>query len=134
MIKKSLFFLLINLFLVFVLSIADTNAQTKQSIVFAKSTSSATVKGTIRGYKYIDYTIAARAGQRLEIDLSAVKTVPVFTVFLPNGDNLEDAAQRNEFSGLLPENGTYVIRVGLMRAAARRKNSSAAFTLKVSIQ
>lgn len=109
-------------------------AQKKQRVRFARGTSSATIKGVVRGYDCIDYIVAARAGQTLSVALAGAKTSPVFTVFLPNGDNLEGAAQQNDFSGELEESGDYAIRVCLMRAAARRKNSVATFTLDVSIR
>lgn len=120
----------------FLLLIFSVNAfgQTKERVRFSRNSLSASVKGVARGYGYIDYVIGARSGQEITIKLSAPKTFPVFTVFLPNGGNLEGAAEQNEFTGTMPETGDYVVRVGMMRSAARRKNSSAAFTLKISIQ
>jgi hypothetical protein len=39
----------------------------------------------------------------------------------------------DEFSGTLSVTGDYVIRVGMMRAGARRPGAVSSFTLKVSI-
>lgn len=109
-------------------------AQTKQRVNFTRGNSSATVSGTVRGYDYRDYVIGAKAGQTISAKLSAKGVFPVLTIFLPNGDNLEGAAQMDEFTGELPANGDYVIRVGMMRAAARRKNSVATYSLKISVK
>jgi hypothetical protein len=128
MIKKIFLYL----FLIFVFS-SVVSSQIKQRVKFAKNSSSASVKGAVRGYDYIDYIVGSRAGQKISLKLSAAKTFPVFTVSLPNGENLEDAIERDQFSAELPETGDYVVRVFMMRAAARRKNSIAAYTLKISI-
>lgn len=113
--------------------INEVSAQTKRRVSFSRDSSGATVKGIVRGYEYRDYVIRADAGQTLEINLTAQKIVPVFTVFLPGGENLEKAAQVNDFSGALPISGDYVIRVGIMRAFARRKNSVSSYVLKINV-
>lgn len=117
-----------------IVSTNEVAAQKKQRIRFAKGASSASVKGVARGYDCIDYVVGARSGQELGVTLAAAKRAPFFTVFLPNGDNLEGAAERNDFNGALSASGDYTIRVCLTRADARRKNSAAAFTLDVSIR
>ena len=116
------------------LGITESSAQARQRVRFAAGTSSATVKGVIRGFAFRDYIVGARSGQSIELKLAAsAGPTPVFSVFLPGGGDLEEAAQMSEFSGTLPSNGDYVIRVGMMRAAARRKGSVSNFTLKISI-
>lgn len=132
MIKKLFFTLFAQTALLFVLFTANF-AQTKQSIHFAKGASSATVKGFVRGYDYIDFVVAARGGQKMTAKLSSANTFTVLTVFSQNGENLEGAAEQTEFSGDLSESGNYVLRVYMMRSEARRKNSNARFTLKISI-
>ncbi|MDQ6785745.1 MAG: hypothetical protein M3033_02845 [Acidobacteriota bacterium] len=132
MIKKL--FLSSTLSILFVLVFSSAAfTQFKQRVHFAKGSSSATVKGIVRGYGYTNYIIGARSGQEISVNLSAANTFAVFTVFLPNGDNLEGATEQNEFSGELPESGDYVVRVYMMRSEARRKNSNAAYALKISI-
>ena len=132
--KRFLSCSFINLFLLLILFSVTTSAQRKQRVRFAKNSSSATVKDFVRGYEFVDYIVGARGGQELTVKLSAPAIIPVFTVFLPNGGNLKDAAEQNEFSGTLPETGDYVVRVLMMSSAARRKNSNAACTLKISIK
>lgn len=108
-------------------------AQTKSRVNFARGSSSAAVKGVVRGYEYRDYVVRANAGQTIDISSEASKISSVFTVFLPDGSNLEAAMQRNYFTGSLPVSGDYVIRVGMMRAFARRKNSVSNYVLKIKV-
>lgn len=118
----------------FFLMSADASAQTKTRVRFPAGTHGTTVTGTVRGYAYHDYVAGASAGQTMILALTATGTVPVFTVFLPNGDNLDGASESNDFSGELPAKGDYVIRVLMMRSAARRKGSVSNYTLKISIK
>jgi hypothetical protein len=113
---------------------AQLSAQTKQRVRFARGASSSTVKGTVRGYAYRDYVIGASAGQTVDVRLTSPDTFSVFTIFMPNGDNLEGATQMDEFGGELPVSGDYVIRVGMMRAEARRRGSVSNYSLTVSIK
>jgi hypothetical protein len=110
-----------------------TTGQTASRVRFRAGTIGTTLKGTVRGYAYRDYIVGASAGQTITLSLTSAPSDSVFTVFLPNGDNLEGAAEMNDFSGELPANGDYVVRVGMMRSAARRKGSTANYVLKVKI-
>lgn len=109
-------------------------AQAKQRVSFARGASSASVRGTVRGYAYRDYVIGASAGQTLDVKVSSKNTYTVFTVFQPAGDNLEGATEMDEFSGQLPTSGDYVVRVAMMRAGARRPGAVSNFSLTVSIK
>jgi hypothetical protein len=130
---KNLFFSLVAPIALLVVLFSVDFAQTKQQIHFAKGSSSATVRGIVRSYDYVDYVVGARARQEMTVKLSSSNTFTVLTVFSQNGENLEGAAEQTEFSGELPESGNYVIRIYMMRNEARRKNSNARFTLKISI-
>ena len=127
--KLPLFIAIVFLFLAF----SNASAQTKVLVKFAQGLSSATVIGSVTGYAYKDYMVRARAGRTLEVKVTSRGTYPVFSVFLPNGENLEGAAQTDEFTGELHVSGNFVIRVGMMRAKARRKGSISKYTLKISI-
>ena len=109
-------------------------AQVKHRVSFARGSSSATVRGTVRGYAYRDYVVRASAGQTLELALRSANPYSVFTVLKPDGNNLNDAAVRDQFSGELPVSGEYVVRVGMMRSGARRPGSMSNFTLTISIR
>src|SRR5690242_397554 len=108
------------------------SAQAKQRVSFARGTSSSTVSGTVRGYAYRDYVVRASAGQTLGVRLKSANSYTVFTVFQPGGENLEGAAEMDEFSGDLPTSGDYVVRVLMMRAGARRPGAVANYSLTIS--
>jgi hypothetical protein len=109
-------------------------AQARQRVNFARGSSSATFRGTVRGYTYRDYVVRASAGQTLSVKVRSANTYTVFTVFRPDGDNLEGAAEMDEFSGELRTSGDYVVRVAMMRAGARRADSVSNFNLTISIR
>ena len=111
-----------------------TSAQIKEKVRFATGTHGATVRGTVRGYAYRDYIVGASAGQTIDLKLTSTGNPSVFTVLGPGGADMDGAAEMNDFSGTLPTNGSYVIRVLMMRSEARRKGSASNFTLKVSIK
>lgn len=102
---------------------------------FAKGTSSATVKGSLTGDKTIDYKLRARAGQTMSVALKTSNGANYFNV-LPPGSAGEaifvGSTSGNEWTGQLPADGEYTVRVYLMRSAARR-NETATYTLTVGI-
>lgn len=118
------------------LAIAADNAmaQTKQRVRFAAGATSTTIRSSVRGYSYRDYIVGARAGQTIEVQVTSANTFTIFSIFQPNGDGLGDAFQVDQFSGELPSDGNYVVRVGMMRAGARLPRSIANFTLKISVK
>jgi hypothetical protein len=106
-----------------------------QAIQFAKGQSSASIKGTIKGDQTIDYSLRARAGQTMSVTLATKHSANYFNV-LPPGSNGEaifiGSSDGNEWTGALPADGEYKLRVYLMRSAARR-NETANYTLTVGI-
>ena len=109
-------------------------AQTKQRIRFPAGTHGTSVKGTVHGYEYRDYVVGAAAGQAIDVRLTASQASTVLAVFLPNGDNLDGASETTEFKGELTVKGNYVIRVLMMRSAARRKAAVSSYTLAIGIR
>jgi hypothetical protein len=110
------------------------NIQTRP-IQFVKGASSATVEGTIKGDQTIDYTIRARAGQTMSVKLAARNSANYFNVLPPGSNDVAlfvGSSDGKEWSGVLPSDGAYKVRVYLMRSAARR-NESAAYTLTVGV-
>lgn len=125
----------VSIIAVFVCIFAEHGAaQSKTTVKFPRGSTETTVNGTVRGYAYRDYVLGAKAGQTMELALTATPSSSVFTVFMPNKDNLDGASQMNDFSGELPVSGNYVIRVGMMRSAARRKGSVSNFTLRIVVK
>jgi len=102
---------------------------------FTKGASSATVKGSLKGDKTIDYKLRAKAGQTMSVTLKTSNSANYFNV-LPPGSTGEaifvGSTGGNEWTGPLPADGEYTVRVYLMRSAARR-NETADYTLTVGI-
>jgi len=102
---------------------------------FSKGASSATVKGSLKGDKTIDYKLRAKAGQTMSVTLKTSNGANYFNV-LPPGSTGEaifvGSTSGNEWTGALPADGEYTVRVYLMRSAARR-NETANYTLSVGI-
>jgi hypothetical protein len=106
----------------------------KEPIRFKKGASSATVKGRIMGYQAVDYVLGARAGQTMSVSLKTNSGANYFIVLPPGSDAAIASGETlgNKWSGTLPADGEYKIRVYLMRSAARR-NETANYTLSVGI-
>lgn len=119
----------------FVIAAPADPERRSERVEFAKGENSAVIKGQVKGYRYVDYQVRAGAGQTLNVELKTGNASGYFNI-LPPGSR--DAAMfvgstsGNRFSGLLPTDGDYAIRVYLMRNAARR-NESANFTLSVGV-
>ncbi|HQU83528.1 MAG TPA: hypothetical protein PKY59_10400 [Pyrinomonadaceae bacterium] len=130
--KRFLFVSFLFLGIVFAANF-ETKAQTVKRVQFAKGATSSTIKGTITGYKYIDYKIGIKAGQVLSLDLSPQNKLEM-VIFMPDGDNMPDAAGIGGGTMQIDESGDYTVRVLMPRSAARRKNVTANFTLKIEIK
>ena len=103
-------------------------------IAFAKGASQASVKGKLKGREYVDHLLEARGGQHLTVRMEASNRMAFFNVLPPRS---EEALFVGSLNGLeakqqLPVDGTYVIRVFLERAAARRGETTT-FSLAVSV-
>lgn len=114
---------------------APDSERTIKEIQFARGASTATVKGNISGYHYVDYRLSAGAGQKMKVSLQVSNRANYFNLLPPESTDAAmfiAGAGDTVFDGLLPDDGSYTIRVYLMRSAARRKESSN-YTLSVSI-
>ncbi len=115
-------------------AVAATAIETRP-LHFAKGTSSATVKGTIEGDRTVDHTVRARAGQTMSVRLATGHGANYFNVLPPGSDDVAifvGSTGGNAWSGTLPSDGEYRVRVYRMRSAARR-NESASYTLTVGV-
>ena len=115
-------------------SIAAAGIQSKP-VQFAKGLSSATIQGTIKGDQTIDYTLRAKAGQTMSVMLKTGNDANYFNVLPPGSNDVAifvGSINGNQWSGTLPADGEYKLRVYLMRSAARR-NETANYTLTVGI-
>jgi hypothetical protein len=102
---------------------------------FAKGASSATVKGSLKGDKTIDYKVRAKAGQTMSVALKSSNASNYFNVLPPGSSDVAifvGSTSGNEWTGPLPAGGEYTVRVYLMRSAARRQET-ANYALTVGI-
>jgi hypothetical protein len=114
-------------------TVVDAASRTER-VSFAKGASSKVIKGTIKGYDYVDYVIGARGGQLLTVNMTTNRGSNYFNI-MPKGNPTAyhvGSSDGNAFRGPVPATGDQVIRVYLMRNDARR-GVAAAYTLKISI-
>ena len=116
---------------------APTVAQSPQRserVEFSRGTSSATVRGMIRGYQSVDYIVNARAGQPMTVSLRSSNGSAYFNVLAPKGETamFTGSVAGNRFQGRLSATGDYRVRIYLMRNAARR-GERADFSLSIAI-
>jgi hypothetical protein len=104
-----------------------------QRVRFQARHSSAKLKGRIVGFDTKDYVVGAKAGQAMAVRLSSSNPSTYFVIYSING-RATDMNESTEWAENLSESGDYVIRVFMMRSAARRKGAAANFTLSISIK
>ncbi|HSE20614.1 MAG TPA: hypothetical protein VLB68_03125 [Pyrinomonadaceae bacterium] len=119
------------------LSTMVASAQTKKvNVAFKPGTSSGTYSNTLTGYGTVDFYVKAKGGQTMSIKLSSTNTFLYFNVANGTGDGeaiADNAREVTEWSGQLPADGTYVIRVYLVRAEARRNKRPVSFKVQLEI-
>ena len=113
---------------------ADADIQQKP-LHFAKGQSGATVSGKVKGHQSIDHQLRANAGQTLTVDFKPGSSSAYFNLLPPGstGDaSFIGSSEGNHFSGALPTDGVYTIRVYLM-GNAMTSNKEVSYTLKVNV-
>ena len=96
------------------------------AVQYAKGKSAATLKGEVKGDERVDYRLGAAAGQTMTVTLKPSNRSTYFNVMAPGEDSaiFIGSSEGNKFSGKLAKSGDYVVRVHLMRNAARRNETS----------
>ncbi|WP_238719644.1 hypothetical protein [Nitratireductor alexandrii] len=119
----------LSVFLVLSLSAAGlalaSDAVRHQEVRFAAGESSTTLSDRIVGYGSVDYLLDARAGQTMTVVFEPSNAGAYFNIYEPGKGPGEEAMfigaiNGNDYSGVLPADGTYTVQVYLVRAAARR--------------
>lgn len=105
-----------------------------ERVQFAKGASSKTITGTLKGDASVDYVVGARAGQTMSVTLKPGNASNYFNVLPPGSETalFVGSSSGNTYTGSLPADGDYRIRVYLMRNAARR-NEASNYTLTVGV-
>jgi len=106
----------------------------QERVAFAKGASSATIKGQVKGDETVDYVVRAGAGQTISVSIKPSNPSNYFNVLPPDSPDaaMFVAQTADPYTGVLPADGDYKVRVYLMRNAARR-GAVSAFTLTVGI-
>jgi hypothetical protein len=109
-------------------------AQQQTVVAFAKGTSSATLKGSIKGDQDHSYLVDARAGQTMTVTLTATKGSAEMNVWAPGNDTAISlgAVDPYNVTVVLPTSGRYKVQVYQMRAMARR-GETASYTLNIAV-
>jgi len=120
--------------LVLIGAVAAAPGPRQQKVQFAKGASSAVIKGHLKGDADVDYVVRAAAGQTLSVTLKETNPQNYFNVLPPGskGDAMFVGDTGEDYAGMLPSDGDYVVRVYLMRPAARRGESSD-YTLTIGV-
>jgi len=97
-----------------------------ETVRFAAGASATTINGHLTGDTTVDYVVRAGAGQTLSVQLQESNRQNYFNVLPPGstGSAMFVGDTGDDYSGVLPSDGDYVVRVYLMRPAARRGESS----------
>lgn len=124
----------VSLMMAFVLltQVSAAAQKSPRRIRFERGHSSTTVSGRIVGYEAKDYVVGAQAGQELTLRVKDTTASTYFVIYSING-KLNQMSETDEWSEVLTESGDYVIRVFMMRSAARRKGAVANYKLNISI-
>lgn len=110
---------------------AAQEAQPKQ-VRFPKGANGTVIGGMIKGYQFADYRLALKAGQTLTAVLKTSNLSNYFNVTAPGAAEAMHigSTSGNRFESAVPVDGNYLIRVYLMRSAARR-NETARYSLSL---
>lgn len=113
-------------------SAGAATAQTVQTI--DRPTEGTILTGTVSGDETVSYAVRGEAGMRLSVDLSSANGGLTFNI-LPQGSQSAlfiGATSGNVADLPLPEAGTYIVQIALVRAAARR-GETADFSLGIGL-
>lgn len=109
---------------------------TRESVRFAPGKSSARINSVVTGNSVTEYTLGAKRGQVMSVTLSGGRSTTYFNVTPPGSDGSAmfiGSSEGNRFSATLPRDGTYLVTVYQMGAAAD-SGTATAFTLDISIK
>lgn len=112
------------------------SAQTKKvNVSFKTGATGGDYSNTVAGNGSVDYYITAKAGQRMSAKLTSANSSLYFLVTKSGGTEsiADDARDATEWSGDLPDNGTYVVRVYLFRNAARTNKKPVSFKIRFDV-
>jgi len=106
----------------------------QKNVTFKSGQTRVSFEGRVRGYESHDYFVIAGAGQTLTVRLNGSHAQNYFNVLPPGSESAMFIGSSNghQFKRAAPVDGVYVVRVYLMRAAARR-NVVSNFSLQIGL-
>jgi hypothetical protein len=135
--KKSLVAALVCIVCIMSTSLISASARTKRvDVKFKPGASGGAYNDSLIGYDTVDFYLNAKGGQTMSVKLTSANTFLYFVVLRGSGQGdavAEKAREVNEWSGELPSDGTYVVRVYLVRAEARRNHRPVSFNVRLGI-
>ncbi|HQZ98110.1 MAG TPA: hypothetical protein PLP21_17445 [Pyrinomonadaceae bacterium] len=115
-----------------------SNAQEKRvDVKFRQGASSGVYSNTVTGYGSVDFYIRAKAGQTMSAKLTSTNKFLYFVVLkdLTSMEAVADEARdTTNWSGELPADGSYIVRVFLVRAEARRNKRPVKFSVRIGVK
>lgn len=132
--RTSAFFL--SALFILLVSAGTTTAQGKKvNVNFKAGTSGATYSNTVSGNGSVDYIIKAKGGQQMSVTLTSPNSSLYFAATKAGSvEAIADAARdATTWSGTLPDDGTYVVRVYLFRNAARTTKRPVSFKIRFDV-
>lgn len=121
----------------FLAGVSATFAQDKRvDVKFRKGATTGTYSNTVTGYGSADFYVTAKSGQQMNAKLTSSNKFLYFLI-IRDPENPEaiadDARDATKWSGQLPDDGTYIVRVFLVRAEARRNKAPVKFSLRIGV-
>jgi hypothetical protein len=116
-------------------------AQMTADVKFKSGNYGTMVSGTVTGHEYFDYTLGAKRGQEMFVELKVNGTngdgTAYFNILPPGSDGVAIFNGSTSADGIarikLPEDGTYTIRVYLM-GNDRDADKTVGYSVDISIQ
>lgn len=113
-----------------------SSAQTKRvTVKFKPGTSEATYTNTVSGYGTVDFIVGGvKANQQMTATLTSSTGDKAILTVLRNGERIaDDAAETTDWTGNIPADGAYTVRVGMTRNDARSTKGAVKFTLLIRV-
>ena len=104
-----------------------------ESIVFTEGADTTTASGEVSGYDTCTFRLAGKAGQPLHATLEGSTFLTALLFALASQDTAI-AGPSDTLDAALPADGEYEIRIGQVRAEARRSTSPKTFNLNVQLR
>jgi hypothetical protein len=110
------------LFALLALLAAPAFADPTERLRFVAGAERAMVAARLEGAEGRDFLVAARAGQRITVEMTTTNPSAHFNVWAPGADAAMfiGSTEGARFEGVLPVEGDYRVQTYLMRGAARR--------------